>query len=102
MIEIDIAKDFTNTPGGRNKDHSDYSGEEFREKFLEKHFRNPSDSYKIKIFLDSTYGYATSFLEEAFGGLSRKFGKNIVRDRLEFISEEEPLLIDEILSYINN
>ncbi|MGV8082001.1 MAG: STAS-like domain-containing protein [Syntrophales bacterium] len=100
-INIDISKEFSTSPGGRTKDGGPFSGEEFREKFLEKHFDNPSDTYKITIIMDGTYGYATSFLEEAFGGLARKYGKERVNSRLEFVSKEEPLLIEEIKSYIN-
>lgn len=100
MIEIHIAHDFSKTPGGRNIDHGSYSGEEFRKNFLEEHFES-NENYLIKIILDETYGYATSFLEEAFGGLSRKYGKDRVKKRLLFVSKEEPLLIDEISSYID-
>ena len=47
-------------------------------------------------------GYPTSFLEEAFGGLARIFGKSECRLRLSFISYDEPLLLDEIDEYIRN
>lgn len=100
-VTINIAQDFTDAPGGRSKKDGSLSGEEFRDKFLDKHFNDPSHNYKIRIILDGAYGYATSFLEESFGGLARKYGKDKVNSRLEFISEEEPLLIEEIKSYIN-
>ncbi len=100
-IIINIAKDFTDAPGGRSKKDGAFSGEEFREKFLDQHFDDTSYNYKIKIVLDGAYGYATSFLEESFGGLARKYSKDRVNSRLEFVSEEEPLLTEEIKSYIN-
>lgn len=100
-IEINIAKDFSDSPGGRAKDGGDFSGEEFRVNFLEKYFEDPSDDTKIRIILDGSYGYPTSFLEECFGGLARKYSKKRVLDKLVFISEDEPLLIEEIKSYIN-
>jgi len=56
---------------------------------------------KLEIDLDGTEGYATSFLDEAFGGLARKYGKEKVIKSLVFISYEEPYLIDEIKSYMN-
>ena len=98
-MEISIAKDFTDTPGGRYKKDGPYSGEEFREKLLEPLFQTNS-SEKIIINLDGVEGYSTAFLEEAFGGLARIFGKKIVKKRLEFISIEEPLLKEEIKNYI--
>jgi hypothetical protein len=98
-VSISVAKDFSTTPGGRLKKESKFSGEEFREKLLEKHFTDGSTD-KIKIDLDGVEGYSTAFLEEAFGGLVRKFGKDVVKNRLEFISTEEPFLINEIESYI--
>jgi hypothetical protein len=52
--------------------------------------------------LDGTAGYATSFLEAAFGGLAREFGKDTVLDCLKFKSDEEPYLIDEIKGYIKD
>ena len=100
QVKISIAKEFTATPGGRYKRQGRNSGEEFREKFLEKHFA-PGKTEKLIIDLDGTLGYATSFLDEAFGGLARKYGAKAVRDRISFISEEERLLPGEILQYIN-
>lgn len=97
---INILKDFTSTPGARYKSDGDFSGEEFREKFLEPFFEDPKDESKIKIILDGTEGYATSFLEEAFGGLARKYGKDRCLKKIDFISEEDSLLIEEIKDYI--
>ncbi len=102
MVKIDIVKDFSDTPGGRKKVDGPFSGEDFRERFLEKYFHNQSDSEPIEIVLDGVIGYSTSFLEEAFGGLARKYGKDKVLERLKFISDEEPLLIEEIENYINH
>jgi STAS-like domain of unknown function (DUF4325) len=102
MIIINVCKDFTDTPGARHISEGEYSGELFRQKHLEKYFGEPNSKEKIKIILDGVEGYATSFLEEAFGGLARKYGKTSVLDRLEFVSSEDRLLIDEIRSYIEN
>jgi hypothetical protein len=101
-MTISIAKDYSRTPGFRFITDGPYSGEVFRKKFLEPHFTNPENTEKVTIDLDGVAGYATSFLEEAFGGLARLFGVEITLKRLEFISDEEPMLIDEITSYIKN
>ena len=102
MATINIAKDFVTTPGARYKADGSFSGEEFREKFLEPYFQDPKDYSKIVVILDGTEGYATSFLEEAFGGLARKYGKHRCLERLDFISNEDKLLVDEIRMYIEN
>ena len=50
--------------------------------------------------LDGGYGYATSFLEEAFGGLVRETNDPDVQN-IEIISEEEEGLIGRIKEYIS-
>ena len=96
-LTINIAKDFSDCPGARYYEDGDFSGQEFRENFLEKNFKK----YElIEINLDGTEGYATSFLEEAFGGLARQYSPEEVLKKIKYISTEEPNLIDEIISYI--
>ena len=64
------------------------------------YFEDAKDNSEITINLDGTEGYATSFLDEAFGGLARKFGVERCLKRIKFISAEEPLLIEEIKNYM--
>ncbi len=99
---IKIASQYTQTPGARKSADGDYSGEAFREKFLVPLFKDENDNTPIIIDLDGTYGYGTSFLEEAFGGLARIFTKERCFKRLKFISNEDKLLIEEITGYIND
>jgi hypothetical protein len=101
-MTINIAKEFSTTPGARYKTDGAFSGQEFREKFLEKLFVDSSAKEDVLIILDGTEGYATSFLEEAFGGLARMYGKEYCLSRLKFISNEEAGLIDEIQQYIKD
>lgn len=98
-----LIKDFSKTPGSRYRDEGIFSGEEFREEVLEPVYKQAIDKgHKITIVLDGTIGYGTSWLEEVFGGLARNFNKSDVLKTLEFISEEEPYLIDDIKGYIAN
>lgn len=100
---IRIATDFTETPGARYRVEGDFSGEEFRESLLEPRFLEAKNKgEQLTIDLDGGYGYPTSFLEEAFGGLARKYGAAIVSPTLVFISRDEPSLIDEIQEYITS
>ncbi len=96
---INIATAFSRTPGARYRTDGPYSGEEFRQKYLEPLFRDGSTE-RIQIILDGTEGYATSFLEEAFGGLARIFGVPDVQKRIDFVSEADTVLVDEIKGYI--
>lgn len=99
-IIINVAAEFTTTPGGRFKNDGEFSGEEFREKFLVPKYNSLTDGQKLIVNLDGGDGYAISFLEEAFGGLVRQLGKSVI-GRIEIISNEEPDLIDKIRDYMN-
>jgi hypothetical protein len=101
-LEINQALDFSETPGARYKTDGDFSGEDFFEKILEPKFLEIKDTENVLfVNLDNTAGYATSFLDEAFGGVARKYGKKLVLQKINFISIEEPYLIEEIKSYMN-
>ena len=101
LIRISIANDFSQTPGARYRTDGPKSGEEFRESILEKYFTQEFEGFTIEVDLDGVKGYTTSFLEEAFGGLVRKFGKKIVEERLRIISIQKKYR-DKAIEYINN
>lgn len=102
-MTINICKEFSETPGARYKSEGNYSGEEFRELLLTPRFRDALEKKeKLIIELDGGYGYPTSFLEEAFGGLARMFDPKEVNEILMFISNDEPSLEEEIRGYILN
>ena len=102
-MKLDICKDFSNTPGARYKSEGDFSGEEFRETLLEpKYLEAKKLGKKLTILFDGGYGYPTSFLEEAFGGLARVYGAKDVLSVLVLISQDEPSIVEEIKSYIEN
>ncbi|WP_371734335.1 STAS-like domain-containing protein [Acidisphaera sp. S103] len=59
-------------PGGRFASDGPFSGEWFRETVLRPALsRAISHGTKVRVELDGTAGYGSSFLEEAFGGLIR-------------------------------
>jgi hypothetical protein len=100
-IELKFTKDFTPYPGGRSRSTGDHSAEEFYEDVLQGKFKQAVDEDKIlEINLDGAAGYAGSFLDEAFGRLGHEFGLDECKKRLEFITEEEPYLKDEIFQSI--
>lgn len=99
-MTINIAKDFSDAPGGRNISDGDYSGEQFREELLKPAFEK--NDKIITIELDGTFGYPPSFLEEAFGGLVRinKWTQDEILKRLEFVSNEDSSLPEKIKKFI--
>lgn len=68
---ISIAKDFSRSPAGRFKTDGPYSGEAFRDGFL---WPALTENEGVEVDLDGALGFGSSFLEEAFGGLVRKYG----------------------------
>ena len=99
---IKIANDYTTIPGVREEIEGDFPGEEFLEKILLPKFKQAlTEKKKLLIDLDGTAGYATSFLEAAFGGLAREHKESkIVLANLEFKSADDPFLEDDIIEYI--
>lgn len=102
MTEIRIAKDYSRYPGGRYRRLGKYSGEEFRDDFLRPALEQGCE---VKVVLDGTEGYGSSFLEEAFGGLIRAgCDPNVVRAKLKPIAEDAEFetYVDEIWQYIDD
>lgn len=82
-MTINIAKDFNRILGGAERKIQDYSGEEFREDYLEKNI----DKYdRIIIELDGVLGYPVDFLEETFGVLAARMGKAKFKEKFKFVS----------------
>ena len=103
QFRIHIAKDFSRTPGPRKIVEGEFSGEAFlaghlRPKYIEARQRR----IKLLIDLDGAAGYATSFLDGAFGGLAREFPPAEVIETLTFKCEDEPDLPNEIKQFITD
>lgn len=94
-------RDWTRTPGARYPSDGPYSGETFRtEVLLAAYDRAKSAGVKLVVDLDGVAGYATSFLDEAFGGVARlRDGRDLLL-RLQLICNDEPDFEDEIHEYI--
>jgi hypothetical protein len=93
--------DYTRTPGGRYASDGAYPGQEFLDSHLKPAFeRAKSDGATLTVDLDGTAGYASSFLDEAFAGLTRTFGRAEVEQILRIKSDAEPYLHEDIQQYI--
>ncbi|MBE6133364.1 MAG: DUF4325 domain-containing protein [Erysipelotrichaceae bacterium] len=101
-MKIVIARDFTDTVGGRYIKEGDYSGELFREEILGPKLKQALASKdNLLIDFDGGYGYPTSFLEESFGGLVRDgFDKKAILNTLLFKSEDNLKIVERVKNYI--
>ncbi|HIP35939.1 MAG TPA: DUF4325 domain-containing protein [Crocinitomix sp.] len=98
--KIKISEDYSTMVKGRyHPKDGKFTGQRFREEFLEPIFNKYQ---KIIIDLDDSYGYPSSFREEAFGGLARKFSIDEVLAKIEFICIDEPPLIKMIINDIKD
>lgn len=97
--KLNVAREFSKYPAGRFTADGPASGEEFREKYL---LPTLQAKKSLKIELDGTRGYGSSFLEEAFGGAVRAgYDPELVKQSFELISDDESL-IEEIHDYIDH
>ena len=101
IMTIRIATDFSRFPAGRYLSDGPYSGEGFMREKLIPALQNGGT---VQIILDGTMGYGSSFLEEAFGGLVRlkQWSLEDLLTKIEIVSDEEPNLIHEIHSYMED
>lgn len=101
MGDLVIAKEFTDTPGGRTPKEGEFSGEVFRELILQPIYKENLDKNEIlTINFDGCYGFGTSFLEEAFGGLVRKYKYRDVLKHINLISNDDETILENIPKYI--
>lgn len=102
-MKIVVKNDFSNTPGGRWKRLGPNSGEEFYETILLKAFEEAvRNNEKLFIDLDGVIGYPSSFIDQSFGELSRSFGADKVLERIDFKSEDQPSLPQDIIDNIKD
>ncbi len=101
-MKIKISNDFSDTPGGRFISEGAFSGEEFRRNILSPKYKEAISKGEIlEIDFDGCFGYATSFLEESFGGLVRERKEKGILDNMRFISNDDitvPILIKKYVS----
>lgn len=99
MKTISVLEDFSEFPALRHCNISDESGEKFYHNVLNKAFKEAYEkNEKLTVNLDATAGYASSFLDEAFGNLVYDFTLEVVKSKIEIISEQEPHWKDMIIN----
>ena len=101
MHKIDVATDFSPTPGGRYHSDGPHNGEDFRENFL---IPALGEHGRIEVNLDGARGYPSSFLDEAFAGLVRKKGwskKQFSEKVFLHASSSYQIYVDDVMRYID-
>lgn len=89
IIDLSVIE-FSQSPGPRYCSQGDDSGEMFYHQALNQKFAEAYHSgNKLRVILDGADGYASSFLDEAFGNLVYDFGENVVRNSLIVVSDDE-------------
>ncbi len=93
--------DFSPFPAGRYVTDGPYSGQAFRDNVL---IPQLTENDLVQVDLNGAFGFGSSFLEEAFGGLVRvgKFSLKTLKEKLKINSEDDPLVADEIWLYIES
>lgn len=101
-MRINIAKDFSEIPGGRKIEEGPYSGQQFREEILFPAYKKIKESSeKLEINFDGSYGYSPSFLDEAFAGLVRETKEIGILDKIVIISNDDASVERKIKDYVN-
>lgn len=96
IVRIHI-KDWTRFPGGRFKMDGDFSGEEFRETFLDRDLEAGAD---FEIDFNGIFTVGWSFLDEALGHFVTKIGEEEFRERFKIISDDDPDIQQELETVI--
>lgn len=101
MYKIKISTDFSTTPGARHREEGPYPGDEFRDSILiPKYKAAVENKQNLVVDFDGCYGYATSFLEESFGGMVRKLRQRGILDHIELISNEDSSIVELVKQYV--
>jgi hypothetical protein len=96
---ISIRNNFSENPSGRYRTDGPNSGERFREEYLLPALQS---NESVSVDLDSVFGFGSSFLEEAFGGLVRKGLKaSQLHKKLDIKSSTASIYVRRAWSYID-
>lgn len=86
-----IIADYSEYPGPRYCNQGEHSGEDFYHSQLNAAFHNALENkMKLTVDLDGAAGYASSFLDEAFGNLVFDFSSDTVKSNIIIVSNQEP------------
>ncbi|NWK57572.1 STAS-like domain-containing protein [Verrucomicrobiaceae bacterium N1E253] len=90
---INLVEDFSPYPGGRYEDNGPFSGEKFRTDILEPAM---ASSVVITVDLDGAAAIAPSFLDESFGVIMERIGKDKFDKKFIILLTDDPDAIDDL------
>lgn len=101
---INIAEDYSDAVGERYISGGSFSGEDFRDNFLEpRYLQCLYEQDTLLVNFDGGYGYSPGFLEEVFGGMVRKgYTFEELMSVMKFISNDDTSLISDIIQYMSD
>ena len=101
-MKLHVMKVMNTPPGPRHRNQGEGSGEAFRDDHLIPAFDEAVEKKEtLYVCMDGAkYGYPTSFLEEAFGGLARARDIDTVKKTIRIECTSEPMLYKEVRHYI--
>lgn len=84
-VTINIAKDFSAHPGGRDPGDGPDNGQRFLEEILIPKMKSADT---VNVIIDGVRSFGSSFFEEAFGGISRTglYTKTEARNKIVIIA----------------
>ena len=97
-VHYNLGKEYTDYLGGRLVKDGAYSGEAFRETVLLKLWEANQDA-EFFFDLDALGGYTSSFFDESFCELVRRYGERAAK-RLHFTSTRRPYLVEQIKQWM--
>ncbi len=97
-FKYNFVREFTDCPGGRYKSRSEKSGEEFRQSVLEPLLAKYA---AVELDLNGAFGFPPSFLDEAFGALIRKLGKDTFMKRVKIELSDDDMALRTIAEVIS-
>lgn len=93
--------EYSRYPGPRYASQGPDSAEVFLRDLLRPRFFDAEGrNVHLIVDLDGTEGYTTAFLDGSFGELAREIGSSRVLKTIEFITNDEPSLKEEIEFYM--
>lgn len=98
-LTFNVAKEFTDAPGGAYRKDGDKSGEELRDDYLIPLLKKHPDD-KLVIELDGIFGMGHATVREVFGGLVERFGKEVI-NRIEFAPTRHEHIVELAKEYMD-
>lgn len=95
-------RDYTVNPGPGRRENGTKSGQEYLEKIVLPSYHDAKRDHKVLfIDMDGTAGYGPSFVRELFLGLIRETGDKELRNHMEVVLTEDPIMFKSIKEWVD-